>query len=84
VAEGVNVGTLTSGNYSPVLERGIGLGLLSGDLEPGTPVSVAFAVERSRPASRRCPSFEGEVTCRLSSPHAAEIDEMLTSWAWTP
>jgi len=42
VAEGVNVGTLTSGNYSPVLERGIGLGLLSGDLEPGTPVSVAL------------------------------------------
>ena len=42
VAEGVNVGTLTSGNYSPVLERGIGLGLLSGDLEPGSPVSVAL------------------------------------------
>jgi aminomethyltransferase len=39
---GANVGTLTSGNYSPVLERGIGLGLLRGDPEPGTPVSVAL------------------------------------------
>jgi aminomethyltransferase len=40
--EGVNVGTLTSGNYSPVLERGIGLGLLSGDPQIGTEVSVAL------------------------------------------
>jgi aminomethyltransferase len=40
--EGVGVGTLTSGNYSPVLERGIGLGLLQGDLDAGTAVSVAL------------------------------------------
>src|ERR1700722_11708426 len=40
--DGTDVGTLTSGNYSPVLERGIGLGLLSGDLESGAPVSVAL------------------------------------------
>jgi aminomethyltransferase len=40
--DGENVGTLTSGNYSPVLARGIGLGLLHGDREPGTPVSVAL------------------------------------------
>lgn len=40
--DGTDVGTLTSGNYSPVLERGIGLGLLSGDLEVGTSVSVAL------------------------------------------
>jgi aminomethyltransferase len=39
---GENVGTLTSGNYSPVLGRGIGLGLLTGDPDPGTPVSVAL------------------------------------------
>ena len=38
----VNVGTLTSGNFSPVLERGIGLGLLQGDLESGAPVTVAL------------------------------------------
>ena len=38
--DGADVGELTSGNYSPVLERGIGLGLLSGDFEPGTRVSV--------------------------------------------
>ncbi len=33
-------GLLSSGNYSPVLERGIGLGLLSGELEPETPVTM--------------------------------------------
>jgi aminomethyltransferase len=42
VVDGINVGTLTSGNYSPVLERGIGLGLLRGDIAAGTPVSVAL------------------------------------------
>ncbi len=40
--DGAGVGTLTSGNYSPVLERGIGLGLLHGELDVGTPVSVAL------------------------------------------
>jgi len=42
IYDGDFVGTLTSGNYSPVLERGIGLGLLSGDLDLDTPVSVAL------------------------------------------
>jgi aminomethyltransferase len=42
LVDGVNVGTLTSGNFSPVLERGIGLGLLHGDLEAGSAVSVAL------------------------------------------
>lgn len=36
------VGTLTSGNFSPVLERGIGLGLLRGELEPDTPAVVSL------------------------------------------
>ncbi|MGD0056093.1 MAG: glycine cleavage system aminomethyltransferase GcvT [Acidimicrobiales bacterium] len=40
IVDGASVGLLTSGNYSPVLERGIGMGLLSGDLPVGTPVSV--------------------------------------------
>ena len=40
VVHGESVGTLSSGNFSPVLEHGIGLGLLSGDLAPETPVSV--------------------------------------------
>ena len=35
-------GTLTSGNYSPVLERGIGLGLLDDDLAAGTPGVVVM------------------------------------------
>jgi aminomethyltransferase len=42
VVDGDSVGSLTSGNYSPVLERGIGLGLLTGDMQVGTPVSVAL------------------------------------------
>jgi aminomethyltransferase len=42
VLDGEFVGTLTSGNYSPVLERGIGLGMLVGEPEPGTPVAVAL------------------------------------------
>jgi aminomethyltransferase len=37
-----SVGTLTSGNFSPVLERGIGLGLLNGDLAPETPAVVVL------------------------------------------
>jgi aminomethyltransferase len=40
--DGVDVGTLTSGNYSPVLECGIGLGLLRGGADVGTSVSVAL------------------------------------------
>jgi aminomethyltransferase len=42
LVDGASVGALTSGNFSPVLERGIGLGLLSGELAAGTPVSVAL------------------------------------------
>jgi len=42
VVDGASVGTLCSGNFSPVLERGIGLGLLSGNLEIGTPVTVVL------------------------------------------
>ncbi len=45
-----SVGTLTSGNFSPVLERGIGLGLLSGEPEPATPVVVVLR-GREIPAS---------------------------------
>jgi len=33
---------LTSGNISPVLDRGIGLGLLAPTLEPGDPVTVVL------------------------------------------
>jgi aminomethyltransferase len=42
LVEGESVGVLTSGNFSPILERGIGLGLLRGDLEPGTAATVAL------------------------------------------
>jgi aminomethyltransferase len=40
--EGASIGPLTSGNFSPVLERGIAMGLLTGDHSAGTPVSVAL------------------------------------------
>jgi aminomethyltransferase len=42
VIHGEVAGTLTSGNFSPVLERGIGLGLLRGELEPDTPAVVTL------------------------------------------
>ncbi|NNN02154.1 MAG: glycine cleavage system aminomethyltransferase GcvT [Acidimicrobiaceae bacterium] len=37
-----SVGTLSSGNFSPVLGRGIAMGLLHEGLTPGTPVSVVL------------------------------------------
>ncbi len=37
---GAEVGTLSSGNFSPVLERGIGMGLLTGDLSDGSVVML--------------------------------------------
>ena len=40
VADDVAVGALSSGNFSPVLERGIGMGLLNRVLEPETAVTV--------------------------------------------
>lgn len=40
--DGSSVGLLTSGNFSPVLERGIGMGLLDGEFEDATPVSVSL------------------------------------------
>ncbi len=40
--DGSSVGMLTSGNFSPVLGRGIGMGLLSTGLDVGTPAMVAL------------------------------------------
>jgi aminomethyltransferase len=40
--DGASLGELTSGNFSPVLQRGIGMGLLAGEIEVGTPVSVSL------------------------------------------
>ncbi|HUV57456.1 MAG TPA: glycine cleavage system aminomethyltransferase GcvT [Acidimicrobiales bacterium] len=40
--DGVNVGLLTSGNFSPVLQRGIGMGLLTEGLVAGTPATVVL------------------------------------------
>jgi aminomethyltransferase len=39
---GEQVGLLTSGNFSPVLEHGIGMGLLAPELEAGTDVTVVL------------------------------------------
>jgi len=40
VCSGATVGTLSSGNFSPVLERGIGMGLLTGGLDDGSLVTL--------------------------------------------
>jgi len=40
--DGVQRGTLTSGNFSPVLGHGIGLGFIDGGVEVGTEVSMAM------------------------------------------
>jgi aminomethyltransferase len=40
LADGEPAGTVTSGNYSPVLERGIALALVRPDLAIGTEVAV--------------------------------------------
>jgi aminomethyltransferase len=37
---GVTLGVLSSGNFSPILERGIGLGLLEEELEVGVPLEI--------------------------------------------
>ncbi len=42
LVNGQEVGTLTSGNFSPIRGHGIGLGLLNEMLTPGTLVSVAL------------------------------------------
>lgn len=57
-AEGPEVGVVTSGNFSPVLERGIALALLLPDVEPGEAVVVDL---RGTPAPGRVvrPPFIG-------------------------
>ena len=50
VRDGVDVGVLSSGNFSPVLERGIGMGLLDEGLASGEAVSVVLR-GREIPAS---------------------------------
>lgn len=40
--DGRSIGTLTSGNFSPVLERGIGMGLFDLDVEADRPVTVVL------------------------------------------
>lgn len=42
VLGGTTIGTLCSGNFSPVLEHGIGLGLMNVVAEPGTEVSFSL------------------------------------------
>jgi aminomethyltransferase len=42
---GVDVGELTSGNFSPILERGVGLGFVAGGAVVG---EALIAVQRGR------------------------------------
>jgi len=46
LADGTAVGVLTSGNFSPVLGHGIGLGLGDPDLAPGTAVEIELRGRR--------------------------------------
>ncbi len=48
LVDGQQVGTVTSGNFSPVLERGIALALVRADLGVGTPVTID---QRGTPAA---------------------------------
>jgi aminomethyltransferase len=40
--DGIQRGTLTSGNFSPVLGHGIGLGFVDGGVDIGTDVSMTM------------------------------------------
>jgi aminomethyltransferase len=42
IRDGVVVGQMTSGNFSPVLEHGIGLGFVEGGAEVGEPLTVSL------------------------------------------
>jgi aminomethyltransferase len=39
-SDGTVVGTVTSGNFSPMLDRGIALAFLRPDLEPGARLAI--------------------------------------------
>tara|TARA_Y100000768_G_scaffold233783_1_gene176685 strand:- start:509 stop:1465 length:957 start_codon:yes stop_codon:yes gene_type:complete len=40
ISDGQQIGLVTSGNFSPMLQRGIAMGFISGDLTIGDPVSI--------------------------------------------
>ncbi|MEA3076111.1 MAG: aminomethyltransferase [Actinomycetota bacterium] len=47
VADGSTVGAVTSGNFSPMLERGIAMAFLRPDVEPGAAVSIIDSRDRA-------------------------------------
>jgi aminomethyltransferase len=47
VVDGVAVGAVTSGNFSPMLERGIAMAFLRPDVEPGAAVSIIDSRDRA-------------------------------------
>jgi aminomethyltransferase len=55
-ADGEVVGVVTSGNFSPLLDRGIALAFLRPDLEPGTRLAVDIR-GRHEPAEVVTPPF---------------------------
>jgi len=56
IVDGEHVGELSSGNYSPMLEHGIGLGLVRGDIPVGTKASIKLR-GREVPATVVKPPF---------------------------
>ena len=76
--DGDVVGTLTSGNYSPVLGRGIGMGLLEPGLAPGQPVAVVLrGREIEADGDGAALRAKGEVVADYLPHTPDEIDEML-------
>lgn len=55
-ADGAVLGTVSSGNYSPMLDRGIALAFLAPEIEPGTRVAVDIR-GRHEPAEVVTPPF---------------------------
>lgn len=62
LADGIAVGTTTSGNFSPVLGHGIALALCERALEPGTPVEVDVRGSLLSGTVARLPFVAGSLT----------------------
>lgn len=57
--EGVEVGAVTSGSYSPILQRGIGMGYISSSLDkPGLPISIPMRMRSAMATITNWPFYD--------------------------